>query len=196
MSGISRLLSLVIFLLSLSVITFALPTPTSSYSEETDSLFVLNTKPNDVLGLLIDLEGKIKEPIRLVAEAQSYSGIRTQVEVVVAHLEACNTAVLAASKHGEMGESTKAEIAGKAAAIISMIVRTCLEVSLRLGWFLVFGVFSKLDVCLKMLITNLGIIYGGGLVTLIAKTVASTCTQLLISLNFNQSTTALSITSL
>ncbi|KAG8710327.1 hypothetical protein FRC11_004639 [Ceratobasidium sp. 423] len=194
MLGISRLASLVIFLLSLGVIAFALPMPTSSYSEETNDLLILNPKPN-VLNLLIELEGKIKEPMRLVAEAQSYSEVRTQVDVVVAHLETCSIAVLAAGKDDAITESTKTEIAGKAAGIISMIMKACLEVSLMLGWFLVFGIFSKLDACLKVLIINLGIC-GEGLVALIAKTVASTRTQLLVSLNFNQCMAALSITSL
>ncbi|KDN39515.1 hypothetical protein RSAG8_08810, partial [Rhizoctonia solani AG-8 WAC10335] len=133
--------------------------------------------------------------MRLLAEAESYPEVRTQVEVVVTHLETCSVAVLAASKRGEIDESTKAEIANKAASILSAIVQACLEVSLRLGWFLLFGIFAKIDVCLKVLITNLGA-SSEGLVVLIAKTVASTCAQLLISLNFNQSMGALAITSL
>ncbi|CAE6438361.1 unnamed protein product [Rhizoctonia solani] len=195
MPTFSRLATLFVFFLSFTLITLALPTPSYSYSEESDNLLVPDASPDRVLNLLIDLEGKIKEPMRLVAEAKSYTEVRAQVEVVVSYLEACNEAVLAASKQGNINESTKAEVASRAAAIISTIVQACLEVSLKLGWFLIFGIFAKIDVCLKSLITNLGVC-GEGLVSGIAKIVSSTCTQLLISLNFNQSMTALSITSL
>ncbi|EUC59569.1 transmembrane protein, putative [Rhizoctonia solani AG-3 Rhs1AP] len=164
----SRITNLVVFLLvSLSLVCVALPTP-SSYSEERDSILVQNAYPNNVLDLLIDLEGKMKAPMRLISETKSYPEVRAQVEVIVAHLETCNDAVLAASERGQVDESMKAEIASKVASIISMTVQACLEVSLRLGWFLVFGIFAKLDICLKALITNLGTC-GEGLVALIAK---------------------------
>ncbi|CUA77842.1 hypothetical protein RSOLAG22IIIB_12860 [Rhizoctonia solani] len=191
MPTFSRIASLIVFLLSLSLVSFALPTP-SSYSDEGQDILVPGRNSNNVLHLLINLEGKIKQPIKLIAEAKTYPEVRAQVEAVVEYLEECNNAVLAASKLGKVNDSTKREIASKAASIISMIVQACLGVSLRLGWFLIFDMFAKIDVCLNVLITNLGAC-GAGLVALIANTIASSSTQLLISLNFNQSISALAI---
>ncbi|CCO31924.1 hypothetical protein BN14_05976 [Rhizoctonia solani AG-1 IB] len=198
MPAFNRFASLLILLLSFVLLSLALPTPNPSYSEESDRLQlpVSNATPNKVLHLLTDLEEKIKEPMRLVVEANSYSEVRAQVEVVVSYLETCSEGVLAAGKQDVgIDESMEEEIANRVAAIVSIIVRSCLEVSLKLGWFLVFGIFAKIDVCLKLLIVNLGTC-GEGIVSSIAKVVASTCAQLLISLNFNQAMTALSITSL
>ncbi|KAH7332927.1 hypothetical protein B0J17DRAFT_631921 [Rhizoctonia solani] len=172
MYAFSRLSNLFTFLLSLSIIAFALPTPlasTSSYSEERTELVAPTSNPNNVFDLLANLEAQIKGPITLIAEAKSYSEVRAHVDVVVARVEACNDAVLAAGKRGEIDESMKVEIASKAASIISVIVQACLEVSLKLGWFLLFGIFAKIDVCLKSLITNLGTC-GEGIVMLITKT--------------------------
>ncbi|QRW15603.1 hypothetical protein RhiXN_03604 [Rhizoctonia solani] len=178
-----------------ALIILALPTPGTGHSEQSSHLQFSYTAPDKVLDLLVDLKTKIKDQMELVAEAKSYSQVRAQVEVVVAHLEACSKAIIAAGNQNSINGPISPEIASNAADIISIIVQACLEVSLRLGWFLVFGIFSQIDICLKELINSLGSC-GEGLVSSVAMFVASTCTQLLISLNFNQTMTALSINDL
>jgi hypothetical protein len=113
--------------------------------------------------------------------------LAAKVEVLVADVTACAKAILAIGANIEIDAAVKADIAVKVAAIIAVslapsipsiffsltvlfqvIVKACLSVSVKFGIFVVLALLAKIDICLQLLLINLGICIDG-IVVLVAK---------------------------
>jgi hypothetical protein len=109
-----------------------------------------------------------------LVECTTVGEVKAQVGVLVAHVEACAKAILALGVNIDVDAEVKADIAAKIAAIIAVrstrfsapvplthdpkiIVQACLSVSVKFGIVVVLAIFAPIDVCLRLLISNLDI---------------------------------------
>ncbi|KAG8735552.1 hypothetical protein FRC10_010409 [Ceratobasidium sp. 414] len=165
MHAFTRLTSFLLFVLSLSFLTCALPTPVVAGSKE---LAVRNGGAQDVLSILVDLKAKVDAEVVVLTGCSTLAEVKAEVDVMVGLVEVAAKAVLAVGVNIEVDADVKAKIAAEVAAIISVMVQACLNISVKFGLALVLAIFAKIDVCLHLLLINLGICIEG-IVAVVAK---------------------------
>ncbi|CUA77843.1 hypothetical protein RSOLAG22IIIB_12861 [Rhizoctonia solani] len=180
MHAFSRFASFLLFVFSLGLIASALPTApggnnalATRYGED---------KATILYGLIADLDVKIKADVDVCLKAKTLDEVKIVVDTISADVQACAKAIVALGPV-KLDANVEADIAAKIAAIILVIIKACVDISVKFGLEVVIAVFAKIDLALKCLLVNIGICVEGILV-LIAKIVVSTCNDLFVKLNF------------
>ncbi|KAG9107963.1 hypothetical protein FRC07_008558 [Ceratobasidium sp. 392] len=181
MLAFTRLTSFLLFVLSLSFLTCALPTPAAVDSNE---LVARTGGANAVLGLVVDLKVKVEVEVGVLAACATLADVKAQVDVIVGLVEAVAKAILTIGAKIEADVELKAKIAAEVAAIINLIVQACLKVSVKFGLALVIALFAKIDICLHLLLINLGVCIEG-IVGLVAKLVVDVSLQAILKLHLS-----------
>ncbi|CAE6368269.1 unnamed protein product [Rhizoctonia solani] len=183
MLAFNRLATVLFFVLSLGFLVSALPTAASNANKlavrhESEQLSTL------VLGLQADVDvcinaiGKIfldylsakPKPKVNVGGLKATADIFAQVDLVVEKINTCAAAILALGANLDIDDSVQADIAASVGAIIEVIVKLCVDLNAKLGIIIVLGLFAKIDACLQLLLTNLGVCVSG-IISLVAKVV-------------------------
>ncbi|CAE6481173.1 unnamed protein product [Rhizoctonia solani] len=162
MDAFSRLASFFLFVFSLGLLVFALPTAPCG---------------NNAFATLLS-QDKVTVLFCLVAHPDAKFNTNT----LFVDIQAC-TKVIVALGPVKLDAKVEPDIAAKIAAIILVIVKACVEVTVKLSLEVVLAIFAKRDLALKCLLVNIGICVEG-IMIVIAKIVVSSRNDLLVKLNF------------
>ncbi|KAG8736999.1 hypothetical protein FRC10_008660 [Ceratobasidium sp. 414] len=180
MHAFTRLTSFLLFVLSLSFLTCALPTPAAAGS---NGLAVRNDACQGVLDILVELKAKVDVTTNALLGCGTLAEVTVQVDLLAGEVEAAAEAILAIGTHNDVGADIKANIAAEVAAIICVIVQACLSISLKFGLSVVLVICAKIDACIHLLLVNLGLCIEG-IVVVIAKLVVGASADTLLKLDF------------
>ncbi|CAE7204680.1 unnamed protein product [Rhizoctonia solani] len=164
MLAFTRLTSILLFVLSLGFLVSALPA-----AVDTKALAARHSS-NDLVGLLVDLQAKIDVHVKAIVAVDAVVDLAAKIDVLVADVTACAKAIVAIGVNIDIDAAVKADIAVKVAAIISVIVKLCVDLVAKFGILVVVGLLAKIDLCLQLLIVNLGVCVEG-VIVLIAQIV-------------------------
>ncbi|KAH7343157.1 hypothetical protein B0J17DRAFT_624909 [Rhizoctonia solani] len=178
MLAFSRLTSFILFVLSLSIFTYALPAPGTS-----GALSTRDAKCDQLVNVVVDLKAKVDTCISSLVKANALVDVTAQLNLMVEHVEACADAVVAIGPVSDMDAVVKADVAAKVAAIIAVILKACLRLSIKFGIQVFHELFVKIDVALKLLLVNLGTCVDG-IVILVSHIVVATCAHIIVTLDF------------
>ncbi|CEL56362.1 hypothetical protein RSOLAG1IB_07748 [Rhizoctonia solani AG-1 IB] len=194
MLAFTRLTSILLFVLSLSFLVSALPTSESkALAARHDS--------NALVELILDLQAKVDVHVKAIRKCFHSVAVEedtkpplvavevalelvAKIGLLIADINACATAVLAIGANIDIDASVKADIGVKVAAIISVIVKLCIDLVAKFGIFVVGALLVQIDLCLKVLISNLGVCVDG-LVAVIAEIVVNIGVSVLASVKFD-----------
>ncbi|KAB5588207.1 Transmembrane protein [Ceratobasidium theobromae] len=186
MHAFSRITGFLFFVLSLSVFVSALP----AYSHDSynnapaPGSYGQPSKSDVVVGAIAKLDVDVRAAVAALVECKAVADVKGHVDVIVKHVHTCADALVGVGAKIDVEATVKTDITAKIAALIILIVKACVDVSVRLGLKAVVGIFAQLDVCIKLLLVSLaGCIEGS--VGLVAKIVAASCVDLLAQLKFD-----------
>ncbi|KAF8595019.1 hypothetical protein BDV93DRAFT_576772 [Ceratobasidium sp. AG-I] len=192
MHAFTRLTSFLVFMLSMSFLACALPAPAASNSQD---LAIRHDNGDTLCALLDGLAVNVKATADAMVAAKTPIEVQTHGLALVGHVTTCARAIAAISGKLDVGAEVEADIATKVSAIISIIVHACLSVSVKFGLAVLLALFVQIDLCIHLLIVNLGWCIDG-IVVLIAKIVATTCADVLVTLKFKLCLSVLAIVGL
>ncbi|MCV2423860.1 hypothetical protein LNV47_25085, partial [Paucibacter sp. DJ4R-1] len=141
MIAFTRLTSILLFVLSLGFLVSALPTAVDSKA------LAARHASHDLVDLIVDLQAKVEVDVKAIVAVDAVVDLVAKVEVLVADVTACAKAVVAIGANIDIDASVKADIAVKVAAIISVIVKLCVDLVAKFGILVVVGLLAKIDVC-------------------------------------------------
>ncbi|CUA69277.1 hypothetical protein RSOLAG22IIIB_08401 [Rhizoctonia solani] len=189
MLAFTRLTSILLFVLSLGFLVSALPTAVDSKA------LVARHGSDQLVTLVADLKVKVDAHVQVIAAAEVVVDVIAKVGLLVADVTACATAILAIGANIQIDASVKADIAVKVAAIITVIVNLCVSLVAKFGILVVAGLLAQIDVCLKLLVANLGVCVDG-IIVLVANIVVKLGVSVLASVNLNLCISVLGLVSL
>ncbi|KAF8694427.1 hypothetical protein RHS03_08177, partial [Rhizoctonia solani] len=163
----NRLATIFFFVLSMIFLVSALPTDVANAKDLT-----VRNDASDLSTLVVALQADVDVCVNTIAGLTASADISAQIEILVGKINTCAAAILALGTNINVDASVQADIAVKVGAIITAIVQLGLSLSAKLDILIVLGLFAKVDVCLQLLLTNLGVCVSG-IVTLVAKGVAN-----------------------
>ncbi|CAE6459740.1 unnamed protein product [Rhizoctonia solani] len=175
MLAFTRLTSILLFVLSLGFLVSALPT------SESKALAARHAS-DDLVTLIAKLEVDVNLHAKAIAAVTVAADVIAKVQLLVADVTTCANAVVAIGANIDIDASVRADIAVKVAAIISVIVKLCVDLVAKFGILVVVGLLAKIDFCLNLLILNLGVCVSG-IVTVIAGIVAQIGVSVLASVH-------------
>ncbi|KAB5588626.1 Transmembrane protein [Ceratobasidium theobromae] len=166
MLAFSRLTSFLLFVLSLSFLTCALPAP----APNSNALAIRGHSDVDLVKLVVDLEADVNAAVKVIADVDIITDLAVHVDALVVKVNTCAQAVAAIGANIDIDASVKADLAVRIAAIITAIVHVCVSVSAKFGILVVVSLFAKIDACLHLLLLNLGVCVQG-IIALVANIV-------------------------
>ncbi|KAB5592755.1 transmembrane protein [Ceratobasidium theobromae] len=159
MLAFSRLTSILFFVLSLGLLTYALPT-------ESKALAARHTG-QELVDLVVGLRAHVEADVGVLAHITAVADLSASVDVLVGHVTTCAKAIAALGANIEVEAAVKANIAAEVAAIVIAIVQVCVSIVAKFGVLVVLTLLAKIDICLQLLLVNLGVCVGG-LIQLVA----------------------------
>ncbi|ELU45295.1 hypothetical protein AG1IA_00676 [Rhizoctonia solani AG-1 IA] len=177
MHAFSRLATFLIFVLSLSIFTYALPASGTS-----GALSTRDQKCQSLIDVLVDLKSNVDTCISTIVKADASADVVVQLDLMVGHVEASALSIKEIGSITDIDAVVKADFAARIAAII-VVLKACLKLSLKFGIQVLVGVFVKIDAAVKLLLTNVGACVDG-IVVLTSQIVMSTCGHIIVDLNF------------
>ncbi|KAG8711483.1 hypothetical protein FRC12_006647 [Ceratobasidium sp. 428] len=157
MHAFTRLTSFLLFVLSLSFLTCALPTPAVGSKD----LAVRDDPGHVVLAAVADLYLKVEAHVDVLAKATVLADVEVAIKAVVADVNACAAIVLAAGVNIDVDAEVKVAIVAKVALIITLIVKACIALVIKFGLVVIAFIFVSIDACLELLLKNLNICIEG-----------------------------------
>ncbi|KAL5637329.1 hypothetical protein ACGC1H_001091 [Rhizoctonia solani] len=156
MLAFSRLASFLLFVLSLSFLTCAAPTPKSN------ELAVRGEGAGEagVLVACIDLRTKVVAHADVIAKLDDLVKVKAVVEVVVKDLNVYADLVLKV-KGVKVDANVQAEIAAHLVVIVNAIVKICASIIAKFGVSVCLDIIATIQVALKLVIDNLNICIAG-----------------------------------
>ncbi|CAE6437364.1 unnamed protein product [Rhizoctonia solani] len=124
--------------------------------------------------ILVDLQAKIS----LIAGCNTVADLTIAVDALCAILKSCSDELLKIGAGAAITTDAQASIVACIAGIVTLVVRACISVTLKLGLSAVLVLIAKIDVALQLLLVNLNVCIDG-IVVLIAKALASVTVGLL-----------------
>ncbi|KAH7318897.1 hypothetical protein B0J17DRAFT_711023 [Rhizoctonia solani] len=181
MLAFSRITSILFFVLSLSFLACALPTP----APQTNALATRGTSA-DLLKICADLEVNVKAKVDAIAnvDVKVFGDVEAHLVAIVDLVKVAAKAIVAVGVKIDVDLDVKAQIAVHIAAVIRLIINLCVTLVAKLGVTVLLAVFVKIDVCLQLLLVNLSIVVEG-IVVLVAKLVVDLTVQVFVNLNLN-----------
>ncbi|CCO36727.1 hypothetical protein BN14_10870 [Rhizoctonia solani AG-1 IB] len=165
MLAFNRLTTVLFFVLSLGFLVSALPTAASNANE-----LAVRHESEQLSTLVLGLQADVDVCINAIGGLKATADIFAQVDLVVEKINTCAAAILALGANLDIDASVQADIAASVGAIIEVIVKLCVDLNAKLGIIIVLGLFAKIDACLQLLLTNLGVCVSG-IISLVAKVV-------------------------
>ncbi|QRV96178.1 transmembrane protein [Ceratobasidium sp. AG-Ba] len=157
MLSFARLTSFLLFVLSLSFLTCAAPTPKSSglavrdygYGDDRGSY-----SPSDnVAEILVGLKADVDATCNKIVDITVFAEIQSEVAVLVAHVHHAAELVLALGEV-KVDADVQMKIAVQVYAIIKVIIQAFAKVSARFGITAVLAIWAQIDACIRLLLVN------------------------------------------
>ncbi|CAE6450297.1 unnamed protein product [Rhizoctonia solani] len=187
MHVLSRLTSFILFVLSMSIFTHALPSPGTS-----GALTTRDAKCDQLVDVVVALKANVDTCIAAIVKADVAADINLQLEAIVRHVQATADTIVTVGAVADMDAIVKADVAAKVAAIIAVILKACLRLSIKFGIQVFLELFVKIDAALKLLLVNIGACVDG-IVILISQIVVATCAHILVTLSFKSCLSVLTL---
>lgn len=172
MSSFTRFAGVAVVILSLGFLVTALPVVKTDVIipaiTGTDAVSLVCAK------LIVDIDVKIKA----LLACNTIAELHVAIDVLVALFKTCADDLLKVGAGVVVDVEAKASIVACIAAVITLLVKVCAQVTVKFGIAVVAVLFVKIDVVLRLLLVNLNICVGG-IVALIAKALASVTVGLL-----------------
>ncbi|KAB5588334.1 hypothetical protein CTheo_8220 [Ceratobasidium theobromae] len=189
MSSFTRLAGVAVLLLSLGFLVSALPAP------KTDDIHIAITGGGDpvtaaLVNLVVNLDVEAK--IRALVACDTIAQLQVAVQALVVVLTTCANDLLNVGANVSVGVEAQANIVACVAAIITLLVRVCAQVSVKFGLSVVVALFAQIDVVLRLCLVNLNVCIGG-IVALIANAIASATVGLLAQVQLKLCLTVLGL---
>ncbi|QRW10514.1 hypothetical protein RhiLY_09513 [Ceratobasidium sp. AG-Ba] len=163
MLSFTRLASFLLFVLSLSFLACAAPTPRISelavrdYGYGDDS----GSSPSDnVAAILIGLKADVDATCNKIVDITVFTEIQSEAAVLVAHVHHAAELILALGEN-KVDANIQAKIAVQVYAILKVIIRTFAKVSARFGITAVLAIWAQIDACIHLLLVNCDICVHG-----------------------------------
>ncbi|CAE6397236.1 unnamed protein product [Rhizoctonia solani] len=153
MLAFSRLTSFLLFVLSLSFLTCAAPTPKSN------ELAIRGEGAGEagvLVAACVDLRIKVVAHAEVIAKFNDLAMVKAAVEVVVKDLKVYADLVLKV-KGVKVDADVQAEIAAHLLVIVNAIVKICASIIAKFGLSVCLDIIATLQVALKLVIDNLEI---------------------------------------
>ncbi|CCO33406.1 hypothetical protein BN14_07481 [Rhizoctonia solani AG-1 IB] len=189
MRTFTRLTSVIFFVLSLSMLTWAAPAPLMQ-GQKNERLHVLSTRGHQdgsggakvVFGAVVDLKASVVAQADVIGSIKDNDLTRAQIEVngLIANVELCYTTI-AELKDLNIDVKLKASIAGHVLVIIKAIIKICASLTAKFGIQAFLELFAKLDASLKVLLRSFDVCMDGFLVVL-AKLLVDTDLKALVEI--------------
>ncbi|QRW10510.1 hypothetical protein RhiLY_09509 [Ceratobasidium sp. AG-Ba] len=164
MHSFTRLASFLLFVLSLSFVACAAPTPRISelavreYGYGNDSDYY--SPADNMQKILVDVTADVHANLELMLAATTIAQVESQVDEIVVHIEHASDLVLALGQL-DLQAGVQADIAMQVYALVKIIVRACATVSLKFGITAVLALWAKIDECVHLLLVNLAVCVNG-----------------------------------
>ncbi|KAG9118753.1 hypothetical protein FRC07_006593 [Ceratobasidium sp. 392] len=168
MHAFTRLTSFLLFVLSLSFLTCALPTPAAVGSKEL-AVRTADCGPK-VLDIVLNLRAQVEADVAAIAKAEVLADVQVAVGILLKHIYAAADATLAVGVKVDIEAKVKAKIVVEVALCITLIVKACIALVLKFGLLAVLAVLASIDVAIKALLVNLQICIAG-IITLIVQAI-------------------------
>lgn len=175
MSSFIRVAGAAAVVLSLGYLATALP------AVSTDSIPAI-TGTDACSQLVAKLVIDIKACIDVILGCNTVADVTVAIHALVAVITGCADELLKIGAGVQVVAEAKLNIAACIAAILTVVVKVCVQVSLKFGITVVAALLAEVDLCLKLLLVNLNICIGG-IVELVVKALASVTVGLLAQIN-------------
>ncbi|ELU37992.1 hypothetical protein AG1IA_07973 [Rhizoctonia solani AG-1 IA] len=116
----------------------------------------------------LDIVAKLNACLNLTSIAEVQAALRVCVDAI----KLCTEELLSIGVVAEIDARAKADIVATVAAIITLFLKVCLQISLKFGVALVATVVAEVDVCIKALLVSLNICIDG-IIVLVVKAITS-----------------------
>ncbi|KAH7318900.1 hypothetical protein B0J17DRAFT_773178 [Rhizoctonia solani] len=176
MLAFSRLTSILFFVLSLSFLACAHPTPAAK-----SNALAARDPGADLLNICANLEADVKAKCDAIAKVdiKVLADIEVEVKAIVSLVDVAAKAIPALGVKIDIGADVKAQVAVHIAAVIKLVVNLCVTLVAKLGITVLLTLLAKIDVCLQLLLSNLAIV-AHGIVALIAKLLVDVTAQVFL----------------
>ncbi|CAE6440612.1 unnamed protein product [Rhizoctonia solani] len=128
------------------------------------------------LNKMIDADIVVK--LRACVNAGTIADVKVAIDACVEVIKVCADALLKIDAGVTVDAVAKADIVACIAALITLIVKVCLQLTLKFGVSVVATLFVELDACVRLLLVNLDICIAG-ILDLIVKACVSVTLGLL-----------------
>ncbi|CAE6352044.1 unnamed protein product [Rhizoctonia solani] len=167
MFAFTRIATVLLFVISLGLIVSALPTVAPNANG-----LVVRHDPSGLTTLVVNLQAEVDVCVKTIAGLTVSADVSAQIDILIGKINTCAAAILALGANIDVDASVQADIAAKVGAVISVIVQLGLSLKAKFGTLVMLGLFAKIDVCLQLLLTNLGVCVNG-ITSLVVKAVAN-----------------------
>ncbi|CUA77361.1 hypothetical protein RSOLAG22IIIB_06676 [Rhizoctonia solani] len=153
MLAFSRIASFVLFVLSLSFLTSAAPTPISNGLSVREGI---RSETDLVVAACVDLHAKVVAHADVIVKLEELVGVKARVEVVVKDMKVF-AGLVAKIKVSTVDAKVQAEIAAHVLVILQAIVKVCVSIIAKFGISVCLDIIASLQVALKLVIDNLSV---------------------------------------
>ncbi|CAE6451146.1 unnamed protein product [Rhizoctonia solani] len=160
-------LSFGLFVRALPVVSVSIPTITG-----TDAVSVVCAK------LSVSIEAHIKA----LLACGTIADVEAAIKAMIVAIKICSDDLVKIGTGVVVDVDAQASIVACIAALITLIVRVCLQLSVKFGIAAVAALYAELDVCIRLLLGNLDVCIAG-IVALIVKACVGVTASLLASIN-------------
>ncbi|KAG8727171.1 hypothetical protein FRC10_006398, partial [Ceratobasidium sp. 414] len=131
-------------------------------------------------------------PRTTTSKSKSMRSLSVAIDALVALFKLCAHDLLKVGAAVSITADAKANTVACICSIITLLAIACAQVSAKSGIVVVLSLFAKIDLCLKFLLANLNICVGG-ILALIAKTIASAAVGVLGQIHLSACLSVLSL---
>ncbi|CUA77363.1 hypothetical protein RSOLAG22IIIB_06678 [Rhizoctonia solani] len=153
MLAFSRIASFVLFVLSLSFLTCAAPTPLSNGLSVREGV---RSDSDLLVAACVDLHAKIVARADVIVKLDDFVKIKADIALVIKDLKAYADLVVKI-KVDKVDAKVQAEIAAHVLVILQAIVKICVSIIAKFGISVCLDIIASLQVALKLVIDNLDV---------------------------------------
>ncbi|KAG9123625.1 hypothetical protein FRC07_014480 [Ceratobasidium sp. 392] len=187
MHAVTRIVAFVFVLLSLSFLVSALPA-----APRTLGTICVPTGTDAVSVVVAKLAAEIEVKINALLGCGTKSELFVAVDALVALFKGCADELLKVGAGVSLTVEAKASIIASICEMISLLAKVCVQIHAKFGVSAIIGLLAKIDLGLKPVLVNLNVCIGGVL-TLIAKSLASTTVGILSQVQLYSSLSVLGL---
>ncbi|CAE6452449.1 unnamed protein product [Rhizoctonia solani] len=182
MSSFLRIAGAAALVLSLGLVARALPVANILTINNIDPLVHTDAISCALNKLIVDAQ--IVAKLQECLNAGTAADLKVCVDLCVTVIKACADELLKIGTGVAVDAQVKADIVFCIAAFITLVVKVCLQLTLKFGVAVVATIFTDLDACIKHLLVTLNICIDG-VIELVVKAIADVTLGLLVQVQLS-----------